>query len=114
MSERDQLILFIGLYSVLKLAVGFSFAYLGYRLILTVKETGVMELQRVKLWAGVVSGVIGVIFIFRSFIQGVDPDLKSQLLDERVKKVVKKLVTGEKPNEEDKALINLWTGAATR
>jgi hypothetical protein len=110
MSEREQLILFVGLFSLLKLVAGFSFAYLGYKLILAVKETGVMELQRVKLWTGVVSGVIGVAFIFCSFVQGVDPDSKSQIRDERVKKIAKKLVMGDKPNEEERALINSWAG----
>jgi hypothetical protein len=111
--ERDQISLFIGLYSLLKLLASFSFAYLGYKLILTMKETGVREMQTRWFYAGLVSFIIGVGFLFWSFTQGAAPELKSQVGDEKVKRIVKKLVTGEKPNAEETAIVNSWAGITT-
>jgi len=111
--EREQVILLIGIYSLLKLLASFSFAYFGYKLILAMKETGVKELQTRLLIAGSASFVIGVVFLVCAFTQGVGPESKSQPRDEKIKTIVSKvIINGEKPTAGEAAIVRAWAGTS--
>ena len=107
MSEKDQVVVLIGFYSLLKLLAGLITIYLGYKLIITLQGTGVMELQRKKFWAGVACGVFGGGLLIWAFFQGVKPGL-TDAHDARIKKAASKMLRGENLNEEEKVLVRLW------